>query len=226
MFKSVILAGFFWASANFTPLTPAVTPTAVAHTLPAPAAKTQVTLAAMPLPSAPVRMASNADFTNVPSAWEEPEAPAPASPEALTEDEQEFVTRINAERTSRGLNALTVDPLLVETARAHSREMCDLNYFNHHSPTSGLTSPMDRYLKSRKDTGAGDPDYLLVGENIFYCSIFNSVYNADYGHRALMASPGHRANILDARFTKIGLGVYHNARGEFWVTQMFTKDSE
>jgi uncharacterized protein YkwD len=37
---------------------------------------------------------------------------------------------------------------------------------------------------------------------------------------------GHRANILEPRFTKIGLGVYHNAKGEYWVTQMFTNDSE
>ena len=48
----------------------------------------------------------------------------------------------------------------------------------------------------------------------------------DYGHRALMDSPGHRANILEKRFTKIGVGVYHNANGEFWVTEMFSRDSE
>ena len=228
MFKSVILAGFFWASANFMPITPVGTPTVVANTLPsaAVAAKAPVTLAALPAPSAPapVLMASAAGFTKARVAWDY-SAPS-VSPDALTDDEQEFVTRINAERTSRGLNALTVDPLLVQTARAHSREMCDLDYFNHHSPTPGLTSPMDRYMKGLKDSGASSPDYLLVGENIFYCSIFNSVYNADYGHRALMESPGHRANILDARFTKIGMGVYHNAKGEFWVTQMFTRDSE
>ena len=228
MFKSVILAGFFWASANFMPITPVGTPTVVANTLPSAVApaKAPVTLAALPVLSAPapVLMASIAGFPKARLAWDYP-APT-VSPDALTDDEQEFVARINAERTSRGLNALTIDPLLTQTARAHSREMCDLDYFNHHSPTPGLTSPMDRYMKGLKDSGASSPDYLLVGENIFYCSIFNSVYNADYGHRALMESPGHRANILDSRFTKIGLGVYHNAKGEFWVTQMFTRDSE
>jgi len=236
MFKSVLLAGFFWASANFMPLTPVVTPTAVANTVPtlsapiAPA-KAPVTLAALsaPLTPAPVQMASVSNLPKAHLGWEFPEqtpSPAPVSSDALSADEQEFISLINSERTSRGLNALTVDPLLVVTARAHSREMCDLNYFNHHSPTPGLISPMDRYLNELKETGGTTPDYLLVGENIFYCSIYNSVYNAEYGHRALMASPGHRANILDGRFTKIGLGVYHNSRGEFWVTQMFSKDSE
>jgi len=154
-----------------------------------------------------------------------PAPPAPAtSPDGLTADEQEFVDRINAERTARGFCTLTVDPLLVRTARAHSREMCARDYFDHHSPTPGLSTPMDRYLSSLKSLGADTPDYLLVGENIYYCSISSDVYNVDYGHRALMNSPGHRANILEPRFQKVGLGIYRNAKGEFWVTQMFSRD--
>ncbi len=85
---------------------------------------------------------------------------------------------------------------------------------------------MDRYLAAVHSAGDKTPDYLLIGENIYYCSVFNDVYNVSYGHRAFMESPGHRANILEPRFTKIGLGVYRNAAGAFWVTEMFTKDSE
>ena len=218
MLKSVILAGFFWASANFMPIAPVAVPTVSAHT---------VQTVAAPVIPAPVQMASAAGFTKSRVAWDFPALPAPSdSQDSLSVDEQEFVVRINAERVSRGLNALVVDPFLVQTARDHSREMCDLNYFSHHSPTAGLVSPMDRYLTGMKELGNSSPDYLLIGENIFYCSISNNVYNTEYGHRALMASPGHRANILEPRFTKVGLGVYHNARGEFWVTQMFTKDTE
>lgn len=150
--------------------------------------------------------------------------PPAASANGLTADEEEFVELVNGERSKRGLCTLTVDPLLVRTARAHSREMYAHDYFDHHSPTPGLSTPMDRYLSSLKDTGAGTPDYLLVGENIYYCSISNDVYNVDYGHRALMNSPGHRANILEPRFQKIGLGIYKNAKGEFWVTEMFSRD--
>ena len=224
MLKSVLLAGFFWASANFVPLAPVGSPTVVANTLPAAAvaAKAPAILAHLPAAvPAPVLMAS------VPKAQTRWVFPSPASsPDTLTADEQEFVERINAERTERGLNALTVDPLLVSAARAHSREMCDLDYFDHHSPTPGIKTPMDRYLKWMHDAGGRTPDYLLVGENIFYCSVFNDTYNVDYGHQALMNSPGHRANILESRFTKIGLGVYHSAKGQYWVTQMFTRDKE
>ena len=151
-------------------------------------------------------------------------APAAGSANGLTADEQEFVDRINGERSQRGLCMLTVDPLLVRTARAHSREMCARDYFDHHSPTPGLSTPMDRYLSALKNIGADTPDYLLVGENIYYCSVSDDVYNVDYAHRALMNSPGHRANILEPRFVKIGLGIYRNAKGEFWVTEMFSRD--
>ncbi len=212
MLQSVLLAGLFWATANFMPLAPIGTPTIVAATLPA--AKAAVVMAAVPMHAAPKPNLS----------WDIP-LPVPAS-DTLAPEEQEFIEKINAERTQRGLNALVVDPLLVQTARAHSREMCDRDYFNHHSPTPGLTSPMDRYLATLHNAGGPTPDYLLIGENIYYCSVFNDVYNVDYGHRALMDSPGHRANILEPRFAKVGLGVYRNAAGAFWVTEMFTRDGE
>jgi len=144
--------------------------------------------------------------------------------ETTSSQELGFVALINAEREQRGLSALSLDPMLTETARAHSEEMCTADYFDHHSPTPGLSSPMDRYLSASRQLGLPQPEYLLVGENIFYCSISSDVYNVDYAHRALMASPGHRANILEARFAKIGVGVYRNARGEFWVTEMFSRD--
>jgi len=153
--------------------------------------------------------------------------------------EQEFIEKINAERTERGLNALAVDPLLEGAARAHSREMAALGYFSHRSPVPGLGTPLDRYLAGLHPAGlhpAGlhlanlhglggrTPGALLLGENIYFCSVFSDVYDVDYAHRALMSSPGHRANILEPRFTRIGLGVTRSAAGEFWVTEMFSRD--
>lgn len=146
------------------------------------------------------------------------------APETTESQEASFITLINAERMQNGLGTLSLDPMLTETARAHSEEMCAADYFDHHSPTPGMASPMDRYLSASKQLGLAQPEYLLVGENIFYCSMSSDIYNVDYAHRALMASPGHRANILEARFAKIGVGVYRSAKGEFWVTEMFSRD--
>jgi uncharacterized protein YkwD len=36
-----------------------------------------------------------------------------------------------------------------------------------------------------------------------------------------MGSPPHRANILNASYTGIGIGAYRDARGVWWVTQDF-----
>jgi len=224
MLKSIVLAGLFWAIANLMPLPAIGTPTVAAGTVVNAVVRAPVLLASAPRPARQPELRV---------AWEVPTpvqmAPvqaAPVSPGVLSNEEQEFVARVNAERTERGLNTLSVDPLMVRAARAHSREMCGLSYFDHHSPTPSLNTPMDRYLQGLRDQGSATPESLLVGENIYYCSVFNDIYNVEYSHRAFMNSPGHRANILEKRFTKVGLGVYRNARGEFWVTEMFSRDTE
>ncbi len=148
----------------------------------------------------------------------------PEAGDTLQPEEAEFIARINQERTSRGLNALSLDPTLVTTARGHSHEMCARDYFDHHSPTPGICTPMDRYLSTLHSDGYKTPNYLLVGENIYYCSESTDTYNVAYGHQALMNSPGHRANILEPRFAKVGVGVFRNEQGEFWVTEMFLKN--
>ncbi len=140
-------------------------------------------------------------------------------------EEQELITDINHERRAHGLNDLAIDPLLGGAARAHSREMCGKDYFDHHSPSAGMSTPMDRYFEALQAHGEERPDAALVGENIFYASVTNSTYNAQYAHEALMRSPGHRANILEPRFCKVGVGVYRDCKGRFWITEMFLRDN-
>jgi uncharacterized protein YkwD len=139
-------------------------------------------------------------------------------------EEQDLIDAINAERRERGLQTLTPDPLLTETARAHSREMCDRGYFDHRSPIAEEKTPLDRYLKSLHDWGEDQPTRVIVGENLFFCSATSPTYNVAYAHASLMNSPGHRANILEARFTKVGVGLYRDSQGQFWVTELFLRD--
>jgi uncharacterized protein YkwD len=140
--------------------------------------------------------------------------------------EQQFIEKINAERTRRGLGALTTDPILMRAATDHSREMCALNYLDHHSPTPGMTTPMKRYLKTLTDMGADAPGALTVGENIEYCRVPNNQYTADFGHKVFMNSPEHRTNLLQPIYTKVGVSVCRNAKGEVWVTEMFLRDEK
>lgn len=131
----------------------------------------------------------------------------------MTQEELKFVDLVNKERASRGLSQLAVDPLLVEVARKHSREMAEKNYFSHNSPTRGIKTPMDRYLAAVKQR----PLWALLGENLFFCSIVD----VTRGHLALMNSEKHRNNILEGRFERIGVGAYTDRKGQFYVTQMF-----
>ncbi|MDO8684931.1 MAG: CAP domain-containing protein [Armatimonadota bacterium] len=135
-----------------------------------------------------------------------------------TSEEQRLVDLVNYERSWRGMNQLTIDPVLVEAARAHSEEMAEKDYFDHYSPTPELRTAMDRYLAAL----GHKPDWAYLGENLFYCSIVD----ANRAHNRLMNSHGHRANILNPKFESIGVGIYKSPDGQFWVTQMFLASTD
>ncbi|MEL7563570.1 MAG: CAP domain-containing protein [Dehalobacterium sp.] len=132
--------------------------------------------------------------------------PTPAPTAGLTADEQKMVDLVNAERTAAGLPTLTVDMNLVKTARMKSQDMIDKNYFDHNSPTYG--SPFD-LMKSQGIS------YRTAGENL----AGNQTVEA--AHKALMNSSGHRANILNKNFTKIGIGIINGGSYGKMFTQHF-----
>ncbi|MFO0664449.1 MAG: CAP domain-containing protein [Polyangiaceae bacterium] len=55
----------------------------------------------------------------------------------------------------------------------------------------------------------------VIGENV---ALAKTVEEA---HQALMASPSHRGNILNAAFRAVGLSVLPDADGNVWVTEVF-----
>ncbi|MBE3519272.1 MAG: hypothetical protein IMW97_03095 [Firmicutes bacterium] len=127
----------------------------------------------------------------------------------LAPEEAEMLELVNAERTKRGLKPLTVDFRLVELARKKSQDMIDKNYFGHYSPTYG--SPFDMM----KSAGI---EYRLAGENLA------GAPDAATAHKALMNSEGHRRNILNPGFTKIGIGAAKGGPYGIVFTQMFIGD--
>lgn len=128
----------------------------------------------------------------------------PEKDQAVLDYENEVIRLVNAERTSRGLAALESDWELCRIARYKSQDMHDKNYFSHTSPTYG--SPFDMIK-------AFGLSYRSAGENIAKGQTTpQAVVNA------WMNSSGHRANILNSSFTRIGVG--YVADGNYW-TQMF-----
>lgn len=123
------------------------------------------------------------------------------------EAEQTMLGMVNRARIDSGAELLVMDSGLRTAARAHSREMWQRKYFAHDSPYSGDLT--ERLLRS----GAR---FTTAGENI---ALAPDVLVA---FRGLMNSPGHRANILDPQFKRIGIGVVSaGILGEMF-TQEFT----
>ena len=119
---------------------------------------------------------------------------------------EEIATLVNKERSKAGLAPLTVDAKLTEVAQLKSQDMQSKKYFSHTSPTYG--SPFDMMKKF-------NISYKSAGENIAMGQT-----SAEQVMEAWMNSDGHRANILDSKFTHIGVGYVKT--GHYW-TQMFIK---
>lgn len=128
----------------------------------------------------------------------------PTLDSSVTAYEQEVIRLVNEIRVENGLKALTYDWELSRVARFKSQDMKDNNYFAHNSPVYGTPFQMI------KNFGIS---YRTAGENIAkgYATP-QAVVNG------WMNSSGHRANILNASYTRIGVG--YVANGNYW-TQIF-----
>ncbi|MBR2024442.1 MAG: SafA/ExsA family spore coat assembly protein [Clostridia bacterium] len=131
----------------------------------------------------------------------------PETDKTVTEYEKEVVTLVNIERAKKGLSPLTYDWELSRVARYKSQDMKDNNYFSHTSPTYG--SP----FQMMKNFGI---TYKTAGENIA-----KGYKTPEAVVNGWMNSSGHRANILNSSFTKIGVGYVKD--GHYW-TQMFISE--
>lgn len=118
--------------------------------------------------------------------------------------EREVIRLVNEIRQQNGLKTLTENWELSRVARYKSQDMLDHRYFSHTSPTYGSPFQM---LK------AFGLSYRTAGENI--AKGYSSPQAVVNGW---MNSSGHRANILNASYTQIGVG--YVAQGHYW-TQMF-----
>ncbi|MBQ6207075.1 MAG: serine protease [Oscillospiraceae bacterium] len=132
-----------------------------------------------------------------------PNTPAPAN-SGMSAYETEVVRLVNVERARYGLAALSADAELSRGARAKSQDMRDKGYFSHESPTYG--SP----FQMMKSFGIS---YRTAGENIAY-----GYSTPEKAVQAWMNSEGHRANILNSSYTRLGVG--YVADGHYW-TQWF-----
>lgn len=148
----------------------------------------------------------------VPEQPNEPEAPVVPefpdvsdTPEADASYAAQVVRLVNEERAKEGLPALTVDTGLTAAGNVRAKEI--VASFSHTRPDG--TS----FATAIKEQGVS---YRNAGENIAWGQKTpEDVVNA------WMNSPGHRANILNGNFTRIGVGHYQNGSGTNYWVQLF-----
>ena len=129
-----------------------------------------------------------------------------ATPGCGTAIEQAQLALTNAARAEDGDAPLRCDVLMTTVARAHSQDMCDRRYFSHTNP-DGL-SPFERMR-------AAGVSYSAAAENIA-----QGQRTAEDVHTSWMNSPGHRANILNGAYGRIGIGL-SECDGRMYWTQVF-----
>ena len=119
---------------------------------------------------------------------------------------------LNDDRKRHGLATLAWDGKLAAIAEEHSRDMRDNTFFAHLSPRTGL-----------------HPDRLRRAGYRAIASAENLAHNVSVAEaqRGLMASLGHRRNILSKDSTHVGIGVVGEELGDgskrWWLTQLFAR---
>lgn len=131
---------------------------------------------------------------------------APAGQDAHASDgageaEARLYQSANHERRLNGLPLLTLSADLVPVARHHSAVMAQSRQVRHNER---LAEQVGGWARLAENVGMGP--------------------SAETIHAALMASPGHRRNILDPAFSEVGVGVVDSGDG-VWVTQVFRQPS-
>ncbi|MFM2414795.1 MAG: hypothetical protein RI911_488 [Candidatus Parcubacteria bacterium] len=121
-----------------------------------------------------------------------------------------LVALANEDRAEESLEELKINPVLEEAARMKAEDMAENGYFAHYGPDG--SAPWDWLKKAGYE-------YFYAGENL--AIDFN---DSEQVNRAWMKSPLHRANILNANFTEVGIATVagtYNGRETIFVVQMF-----
>lgn len=149
-------------------------------------------------------------LTIKPEAGESVELPFHVDEKNLRVDraaEEKMLELVNIEREKVGAPPLVMDETLTQVARAHSKDMWLRAYFSHQNPDG--EDPFDRMRK-------GGARFRTAGENL---ALARTVERA---HEGLMNSPGHKRNILDPSFGRVGIGAINGGFYGLMFTQNFS----
>jgi len=113
-------------------------------------------------------------------------------------NEDDFFSAVNSARAANGVPGLAWSSDLAAVARHQAERMAASGDLAHNP-----------------NLGSDVTGWQIVAENIGYGPTWSSIQDA------FMASPEHKANILDSRLTQLGVGTAVDADGTVWVSQVF-----
>lgn len=153
---------------------------------------------------------SSAPVPSVPSVPSAPESSRPSSSKPEADNNtlsyaQRVVQLVNQEREKAGLQPLSISQSAEAAALIRAKEIEDS--FSHTRPNGSS------FYTALKEQGVS---YRSSGENIAW-----GQKTPEQVMQGWMNSPGHRANILNANFTAIGVGYYRSPAGVNYWTQLF-----
>ena len=132
-----------------------------------------------------------------------------ASTQAVRAREAELLALTNQARAAAGVGPVKWDSELAAAALNHCLRMAAEGSISHRFGGEPDVT--------RRAALAG-AHFSLIAENVAL-----GPYAAGI-QQEWLNSPGHRANIMQPRFTKVGVGFYRTADGQYWVTEMFLRD--
>ncbi|HEY1074769.1 MAG TPA: CvpA family protein [Patescibacteria group bacterium] len=122
--------------------------------------------------------------------------------------EKELFVLTNASRVKEKQKPLLSNDKLREVARAHAKDMLQKGYFSHLSPQGKDVA---------KRVGEANITVTLVGENLA------SAPTIEIAHLGLLASPGHKKNIMSSDYNEVGIAVLDAGRYGKMVVEVFAK---
>ena len=175
-----------------------------------PAAAVSAPLVPAPRPDAPdsTIAAALAEVGTVRSNLSAPGGTSTAQPEKAAE----LLEKMNEARRLEGLPPLRTEGGLESVAQVRADDLVKRAYFAHYSPDG---------RSAFSELAARGITYRLAGENLARNN-YADAKTVEEAFAALMASPGHRANILEPRFT--AAGVVAVRAGQMFVYVMVFKD--
>jgi uncharacterized protein YkwD len=141
--------------------------------------------------------------------------------------DRRIIALTNTQRTAHGLTPLAESGTLDIIAAARSEDLVKRDYFDHYDPTGPLDAQGRHAAAIQELLARNNVPYTEVGENL----IGDTGYALDNGTpqqavQAWMHHPEHRANILHAGYTTIGVGIAAEDRSDglrVVITQVFLR---